>query len=93
MANYKVRTHIKHNGDVYEPGEIIELSKKEADAMPWAVEPAPQAQSSSSSSVTDLGKMTKAQLVEYGNNALGLKLDDSASKDELLAAIAAAKKA
>jgi hypothetical protein len=43
MATFKVKTHVKHDDNTYEPGDIIELTSKQAKAMPWAVEPAPGA--------------------------------------------------
>lgn len=40
MPSYIVKTPIRHDGENYAPGERIDLSVKEAEAMPWAVAPA-----------------------------------------------------
>jgi hypothetical protein len=33
MPKYRVKTPVRHDGDDFGPGETIELSKKQADAM------------------------------------------------------------
>ena len=38
MAKYKCRWDIKHDGKKYAPGDEIELTAKQARAMPDAVE-------------------------------------------------------
>ncbi len=40
MPKFKVLSPIKHDGEEYAPGETIELTAKQAAAMPWAVTPA-----------------------------------------------------
>jgi len=37
MAKFQVKTQIKMNGKTYEPGDSIDLSKRDAEAMPWAI--------------------------------------------------------
>jgi len=39
MATFTVKSPILHDGEKYEPGDQIELSPKQAEAMPWAVSP------------------------------------------------------
>lgn len=39
---YIVKTPIKHDGADYKPGQVIDLTPAQAEAMPWAVEPAAQ---------------------------------------------------
>ncbi len=43
MAKYTVKTPIRKDGKLYEPGRRIELTEEEAAGMPWAVEPEPKA--------------------------------------------------
>lgn len=45
MSAYLVKSRINRDGKDYEPGDTIELTKAQADQMPWAVElpPAPKA--------------------------------------------------
>jgi len=40
MPTYIVKSPIRHDGEDYAPGEQIDLSAKQAQAMPWAVAPA-----------------------------------------------------
>jgi uncharacterized protein YgbK (DUF1537 family) len=87
VASFKVKTPIRKDGEDYAPGEIIQLSAKEAATMPHAVEALPEAKPAASTA-PDLSKMTKQQLVEYAQEKLGLTLDVNSTKDELLAAIA-----
>jgi hypothetical protein len=87
VANFKVKTPIRKDGQDYAPGEIIQLSAKEAAAMPHAVDPAPDAKSVATTA-PDLSKMTKQQLVDHAQEKLGIALDLNSTKDELLAAIA-----
>jgi hypothetical protein len=35
---YTVLSEIDKDGETYEPGEVIELTAKQAEEMPWAVE-------------------------------------------------------
>lgn len=37
-SKYRVLSHITKDHKGYKPGSVIELSEKEAAAMPWAVE-------------------------------------------------------
>lgn len=37
---YRVLSRLKVDGDEYSPGDTIELTPRDAEAMPWAVEPA-----------------------------------------------------
>lgn len=39
MPKFKVKSNIRRDGKLIEPGAIIELSEKEAAEMPWALEP------------------------------------------------------
>jgi hypothetical protein len=43
MASYEVKTPVHHNGKKYKKGARIELTPKEAKAMPNAVAPVPVA--------------------------------------------------
>ena len=38
MPKFKVTSTIKRDGEYYEPGDVIELPKKDAAAMPYSVE-------------------------------------------------------
>ena len=44
MTQFTVKSHIKHDAKLYQPGETIELNKKQAEAVGMAVE-APAAKS------------------------------------------------
>lgn len=39
MPKYVVKTPLRHDGKDYQPGDVLDLGKKDAEAMPWAVEP------------------------------------------------------
>ena len=88
MPKYTVKTPIRHDGEDYAPGEIIELAAKEAKDIPHAVE---FLSSPAGNSGEDLTKLTKAQLVELAATKFNLTLDINLSKDELLAAVTKAR--
>lgn len=39
---FKVKSEVLRNQVLHKPGSVIELDPKEAEAMPWAVEPLPE---------------------------------------------------
>lgn len=39
MPKYLVKSPLRHDGQDYEPGETVDLTKKQAEAMPATVEP------------------------------------------------------
>jgi hypothetical protein len=39
MPRFKVLTPLKFDGDLYEPGEMVEMSEKQAAAIPHCVQP------------------------------------------------------
>ncbi len=39
MARFKVVTPLRFNGEIYEPGEMVEMSEKQAAAIPHCVQP------------------------------------------------------
>ena len=85
---------------VLAPGAIVKLEAEDAKPLVHAGALAPLSDSESEQVPTgnasgstdeqpvDLSSMSKAQLVEYGQEKLALALDINKKKDELLAAIA-----
>ncbi len=56
MPKFNVVTPLKRDGHVYQPGDEVELSKKAARAIPWAVErPAAKAKEEKAGDPTDGG--------------------------------------
>lgn len=42
MPRFKVKSPLDHNGELYAVGDIVEMSEKQAAAIPHAVEAAPE---------------------------------------------------
>jgi hypothetical protein len=94
MAKHRVNWHLDMGKDQHREGAIIDLDEKlSAQLVPLGVvtpleEEAPVAQETIEPE--KLAKLTKAQLVDYAKAKFGKELDpSSASKDQLLAEIAA----
>ena len=38
MPRFKTKSHVTHDGKEYEAGAIVDMSEKQAAAIPWAVD-------------------------------------------------------
>ncbi len=95
MPKYKVNWPIKglvKPGETLKPGQIITLDEAAArrSLEVGSLSACNDNPKPSGAPAADLSGMSKTQLVEYGQEKLGLTLDVNKKKDELLAAIAAA---
>jgi hypothetical protein len=87
MPKYRVKTPIRHDGEDFGPGDTIELTQRQAEAIGAdTLEPINEPKGTD-----DLTKLTKVDLVAFAAKQFGLQLDPASTKDDMLAAIAAKK--